>query len=246
MRDWCPKQAQELRDERRKQCVNAQRLSLLDWTEVERLVRLDMSPEQAARRLALESVLQISHETIYLRIYADKRRGGGLWRHLRCQKPRRKRYASSQERRGMIKNRTSLGECPEIVDQKNRIGDWEGGTVIGMIITEQEHSDQQEKTALQYYMPKNRCKRTKRRVAQMLQRSINSPMILIKGYWRRQKHWQSISRKPSSNTAWPGKCWVLFIITNSIWQKRVRHLKKAMSALIVETDFLVRERPGDQ
>ncbi|MDP1679340.1 MAG: hypothetical protein Q8L02_04345 [Candidatus Nitrotoga sp.] len=31
----------------------------------------------------------------------------------------------------MIKNRVSIDERPEIVDQKTRIGDWEGDTVIG-------------------------------------------------------------------------------------------------------------------
>jgi transposase, IS30 family len=130
-RGWHPKQAQELRDERRKNCANAQRHSLLEWTEVERLIRQDISPEQASQRLALEGGLQISHESIYLHIYADKRRGGDLWRHLRCQKPRRKRYASGQERRGTIKNRVGIDERPVIVEQKNRIGDWEGDTVIG-------------------------------------------------------------------------------------------------------------------
>ena len=90
------------------------------------MIRQDMSPEQASQRLALEGGLQISHESIYLYIYADKRRGGDLCRHLRCQKPRRKRYASGQERRGMIKNRIGIDidERPEIVDQKSRIGDW--------------------------------------------------------------------------------------------------------------------------
>lgn len=130
-RGWRPKQAQALRDKRRKRCANAQRLTLPDWAEAERLIRLDMSPEQAAARLALEGRLQISHETIYLHIYSDKRLGGDLWRHLRCQKPRRKRYASGQERRGTIKNRVGIDERPKIVDQKNRIGDWEGDTVIG-------------------------------------------------------------------------------------------------------------------
>lgn len=130
-RGWHPKQAQELRDERRKNCANAQRHSLLEWTEVERLIRQDMSPEQASQRLALEGGLQISHELIYLHIYADKRRGGDLCRHLRCQKPRRKRYASGQERRGTIKNRVGIDERPVIVEQKSRIGDWEGDTVIG-------------------------------------------------------------------------------------------------------------------
>lgn len=130
-RGWHPKQAQELRDERRRKCANAQRLSLPEWTEVERLIRLDMSPEQASCRLALEGEFHISHETIYLHIYEDKRRGGDLWQHLRCQKPRKKRYASGQERRGIIKNRIDIDERPEIVDQKIRIGDWEGDTVIG-------------------------------------------------------------------------------------------------------------------
>lgn len=130
-RGWHPKQAQELRDERRKKCANAQRLSLPEWMEVERLIRLDMSPEQASCRLALEGEFHISHETIYLHIYEDKRRGGDLWQHLRCQKPRKKRYASGQERRGIIKNRIDIDERPEIVDQKIRIGDWEGDTVIG-------------------------------------------------------------------------------------------------------------------
>lgn len=95
------------------------------------LIRQDMSPVQAAERLALEDGLQLSHETIYLYIYADKRRGGDLWRHLRCHKQRRKRYASGQQRRGVIKNRVSIDQRPEIVDQKIRIGDWEGDTVIG-------------------------------------------------------------------------------------------------------------------
>ncbi|SEP70064.1 Helix-turn-helix domain-containing protein [Nitrosomonas ureae] len=129
-RGWRPRQAQELRDERPKQCVNVQRHSLLEWTEVERLIWLDMSPEQASCRLVLECGLRISHETIYVYIYEDKRRGGDLWQHLRCQKPHRKRYAGGQERRGTIKNRIGINERPGIVDQKSHIGDWEGGTVI--------------------------------------------------------------------------------------------------------------------
>jgi len=128
---WRPKQAQRLRDERRQGCINGKRFSLNDWAEVERLIRQDLSPEQAAARLELEGGLQISHEAIYRHMYADKRAGGDLWRHLRCQKPRRKRYGSGQERRGMIKNRISIDERPEIVEQKIRIGDWEGDTVIG-------------------------------------------------------------------------------------------------------------------
>lgn len=66
-------QAQELQNERQEKCAKATRLTLPDWTEVERPIPLDMGPEQAARRLALEEALRISYETIYLYIYADKR-----------------------------------------------------------------------------------------------------------------------------------------------------------------------------
>ena len=130
-RGWRPKQAQSMRDERKQACLNGKRFSPDEWVEVERLIRADLSPEQAVDRLALEGRLQISHEAIYQHIYAGNRDGGDVCQHLRGQKPYRKRYASGQERRGMIKNRVSIDERPEIVDQKTRIGDWEGDTVIG-------------------------------------------------------------------------------------------------------------------
>ncbi len=130
-RGWRPRQAQLLRDSRRQACLNGKRFSPDDWQEVERLTRLELSPQQISERLEFEGTLQISHEIIYQRIYADKRNGGDLHQFLRGQKPYRKRYASGQERRGVIKNRISIDERPEIVDEKSRIGDWEGDTVIG-------------------------------------------------------------------------------------------------------------------
>jgi transposase, IS30 family len=130
-RGWRPGQAQLFRDERKQACPNGKQFTLNDWGEIERLIRLGLSPTQAAQRLALEGVLPISHEAIYLHVYADKRKGGDLWQHLRCQKPRRKRYAGGADRRGTIKNSVSIDERPAIVDQKTRIGDWEGDTVIG-------------------------------------------------------------------------------------------------------------------
>lgn len=57
--------------------------------------------------------------------------GGELWRQLRCQKPYRKRYGSGQERRGVIPNRVSIEQRPAIVEERSRLGDWEGDTVIG-------------------------------------------------------------------------------------------------------------------
>ena len=130
-RGWRPKQAQEKSVARRQACKSASKFSSEDFTQVDVLIREKLSPEQVSGRMAFENTLEISHETIYTHVYADKRAGGDLWLHLRCQKRSRKRYASGQERRGMLKNRVSIDDRPKIVDLKERLGDWEGDTVIG-------------------------------------------------------------------------------------------------------------------
>jgi len=56
--------------------------------------------------------------------------GGNLYRHLRCQKQRRKRYGS-YSRRGQLKNRVSIDQRPAIVASRSRLGDWELDTIIG-------------------------------------------------------------------------------------------------------------------
>lgn len=88
------------------------------------------SPEQISNRLVAEGKPSLSPESIYLYIWRDKRSGGELYRHLRQQKKRRKRYGS-HDRRGMIPNRVSIDERPAVVDERSRIGDWEIDTVIG-------------------------------------------------------------------------------------------------------------------
>lgn len=54
-----------------------------DWVVVDRYLRMDWSPEQVSGFLRVEGIMRISHETIYLHVWADKRAGGDLWRHLR-------------------------------------------------------------------------------------------------------------------------------------------------------------------
>ena len=79
-----------------------------------------------------EEGVSVSHERIYQHVYEDKRRGGDLHRHLRCQKPRRKRYGH-YDRRGQIRERVPIDERPEVVEARSRIGDWEADTVIGKL-----------------------------------------------------------------------------------------------------------------
>lgn len=130
-RGYRPKQANELSCERRGVCKNAQKFSEVDWQLVKNCLQEKMSPEQVSGRLLLCNQLEISHEAIYQYIYRDKRAGGTLASHLRSQKRYRKRYGSGKERRGVIKNRVSIEQRPAIVAEKNRIGDWEGDTIIG-------------------------------------------------------------------------------------------------------------------
>ncbi len=129
LRGYRPQQAHSLALARRYDKAQP-RLASDVWQHVEALVRQEWSPEQIVGRLQMEQGVRISHEWIYQYIYADKHSGGDLYRYLRCQKVRRKRYGT-YDRRGIIPNQVSIDERPAIVDAKRRIGDWEGDTVIG-------------------------------------------------------------------------------------------------------------------
>ena len=90
-----------------------------------------LSPEQIvgnAKRLGIDIV---SIEHIYTFIWSDKKEGGFLYKYLRSSnKKKRKRYGSN-DRRGQIKNRRFIDERPAIVDQKQRVGDYEIDTMVG-------------------------------------------------------------------------------------------------------------------
>ena len=128
LKGYRPNQAHHLALSRRGQ--SRTRIRESHWAEVERLLRVWWSPEQISWRLYEEQGYCISHEWIYQHIYRDKRLGGDLYRYLRCQKSRKKRYGTN-ERRGRIPHQTMIDDRPEIVDRRSRIGDWEGDTVIG-------------------------------------------------------------------------------------------------------------------
>lgn len=90
----------------------------------------DWSPEQISGRLNKEQKIRISHERICQHILVNKRAGGDLYKHLRCQKKRRKRYGT-YDRRGRLPNGRSIEERPVHVNTRKRIGDWEVDTLLG-------------------------------------------------------------------------------------------------------------------
>jgi IS30 family transposase len=133
-RGWRPGQANELAEERLKErgTSNALRINDAAWNYAVKHLREDQwSPEQIAGRIEREGKGRISYETIYQKILEDKRAGGNLYTNLRCQKKRKKRYGSKSARSSAIPNRIDISSRPAMIDDRKRIGDWEGDTIIG-------------------------------------------------------------------------------------------------------------------
>ena len=128
LRGYRPKQAHHKALSRRNH--SQARIMPEIWEMIETKLRLEWSPEQVSGWLQRRQAIQVSHEWIYQHILVDKQAGGDLYRHLRCQKKRRKRYGS-YDRRGKLPNRVSIEERPDIVEQRQRIGDWEVDTIVG-------------------------------------------------------------------------------------------------------------------
>lgn len=107
------------------------------WARVRGLLELGWSPEQIAGRLKQDhpgqSVLHVSHETIYTAIYAapkgELRKGlVALLRQHRCLRRPRRRGA---ERRGRMVNLLSIHLRPPEADERLLPGHWEGDFIKG-------------------------------------------------------------------------------------------------------------------
>ena len=100
---------------------------------IEEKILKDWSPDQISGRLKDEDIASISHETIYQYIWKDKHTGGILYKHLRHNGKKYNKRSSGKAGRGCIPNRVDITERPQIVEEKARIGDWEGDTVISSV-----------------------------------------------------------------------------------------------------------------
>ena len=128
-RDYRPKQANAFAEHRRQAKVCPQ-IDGSTWAFVDRLICKEWSPEQISGWMKKNMKISISHEWIYQYVLKNKLAGGSLYLHLRCKKKRKKRYGSN-DRRGNLKNRVSIDKRPDVVEERNRIGDWEADTIIG-------------------------------------------------------------------------------------------------------------------
>jgi transposase, IS30 family len=131
-----PKQAQAFADARR---FARKGVPVMMTPEVvalveEKLVTAQWSPEQISGRLKLQddNPISISHETIYKHILKDKRAKGKLYLNLRRKQRKYQRRINGKTTRGQITGRVDIENRPEIVEKRERLGDWEADTIVGL------------------------------------------------------------------------------------------------------------------
>ena len=95
------------------------------------LLEQDYSPEQISGYLKKEGLETMSHEWIYQFIWEDKKSNGNLHTHLRRKGRCYRKRGSSIDSRGIIKNRVSIDQRPDIVEKRERFGDLEVDLIIG-------------------------------------------------------------------------------------------------------------------
>ena len=131
-RVYTAKHAQMLAEERRKTGHYKTVFSTVMETIIkDKMVNHQWSPEQIVGWCRSQTIKMVSHERIYQYVLRDKQAGGLLFKHLRTgQKVYKKRYGS-KDRRGAIPNKISIDDRPEIVQNKERVGDFEIDLIIG-------------------------------------------------------------------------------------------------------------------
>lgn len=95
-----------------------------------------------------------------------------MYRHLHCQKKRRKRYGT-YDRQGNLPNYRSIEERPARVKTRKRIGNWEVDTLIGK---------QQKHAMLTLTERKSRFTmigKISRRTAHAVRREIHKLLLLV-------------------------------------------------------------------
>ncbi len=96
---------------------------------VERL-QFKHSPEQITGGLKRDGHAAPSRTSVYNFILADRRRGGGLYLHLRINGRRRYRHRSKASRQ-KLPDRIGIEHRPAVVASRERYGDWEADLIVG-------------------------------------------------------------------------------------------------------------------
>lgn len=75
--------------------------------------------------------MRVSHETIYRWIYDDRLEGGELYNYLHRRHKRRMKQGLRSFKGGRLKDRVSIHDRPDFINERKVIGDWEGDLMEG-------------------------------------------------------------------------------------------------------------------
>jgi len=93
------------------------------------------SPEQISGRLETDYPddpnMRVSPLTVYSWVKRDKAEGGEYYKFLRQGHRKRRKKHGSSDKRGRIPDRRPISERPDVVETRDRFGDWEGDSVSG-------------------------------------------------------------------------------------------------------------------
>lgn len=125
--------AQEMANERKERfSLNRKFTPGMEKLIREKLSQEQWSPEQIKGYCDKNNIPMVSHERIYQFIYQDKANGGTLYTNLRtASKKYHRRYGCCKKKDHAIKNRIFIDQRPEVINNKQRYGDWEIDTIIG-------------------------------------------------------------------------------------------------------------------
>ncbi len=121
-RYWVEKEPQKIRNHS----------ELVSYIESKLKQRHPWSPETIAecwnKYEAPNAGYRISSPTIYTYLYEQRQ---SLCKYL-CHKRYKKKKQKKKTKRTMIPNRTCITERPEVIEERKRIGDWEGDTIVSV------------------------------------------------------------------------------------------------------------------
>jgi len=125
--------AQEMANERKERfCLNRKFTTAMEKLIREKLSDQQWSPEQIKGYCDKHHIPMVSHERIYQFIYQDKAIGGDLYTNLRTgHKKLHRRYGKGKPAYQTIKNRVFIDQRPEVINSRQRYGDWEIDTIVG-------------------------------------------------------------------------------------------------------------------
>lgn len=93
------------------------------------LLKHQWSPEQISVVCKQRSIPMLSIEAIYLWIYEQKQKGTDYTNLLRRHHRKKRKRNLDKQPRSIIKNKVSIDDRPEIVNQQQRVGDMEADLV---------------------------------------------------------------------------------------------------------------------